>query len=125
MGGENPVGNWTLTVVNRSPDPEDNAELFDWTLKFYGTKEDPQPGVGILDHRQVDMAGRKIHQDDQTEELEDVSEARGLEALEVHTKLTKEALDLLEDVDDITAEDVKEEDSSEGPTEDITEVSTS
>ena len=51
--GENPVGNWTLTVVNRSPDAEDSAELFDWTLKFYGTSKDPQPGVGLLKYRQV------------------------------------------------------------------------
>ena len=51
--GENPVGTWTLTVVNRSPDAEDSAELFDWTLKFYGTSKDPQPGVGLLKYRQV------------------------------------------------------------------------
>ena len=51
--GENPVGNWTLTVVNRSPDAEDSAELFDWTLKFYGTSQDPQPDIGLLKYRQV------------------------------------------------------------------------
>lgn len=132
--GENPVGNWTLTVVNRSPDAEDNAELFDWTLKFYGTREDPQPGTGVLDHRQVDKNGRKLpeeesegaveaevplHDDVRREMDDDVSEARGLEALEAHTKLTKTAVDwvhpdLLADVD-ITNSGEPEESSTQEP----------
>jgi len=115
--GENPVGNWTLTVVNRSPEPEDNAEMFDWTLKFYGTREDPQPGTGVLDHRQVDKNGRKISNEVAEEEVAlegDLSEARGLEALEAHTKLTKEAIDfihpdLLGDVADDITDSVEEQ----------------
>jgi len=104
--GENPVGNWTLTVVNRSPDAEDSAELFDWTLKFYGTSKDPQPGVGLLKYRQVDKNGKYLLGDksitkslSEEEVQEDASEARGLQALAVHTKLTKEAIGLADESD--------------------------
>jgi len=104
--GENPVGNWTLTVVNRSPDAEDSAELFDWTLKFYGTSKDPQPGVGLLKYRQVDKNGKyllgdksntKSSSEEEDVVQEDASEARGLQALAVHTKLTKEAIGLADE----------------------------
>lgn len=104
--GENPVGNWTLTVVNRSPDAEDSAELFDWTLKFYGTSQDPQPDIGLLKYRQVDKNGKYLLGDnsiaassseDEDVVQEDASEARGLQALAVHTKLTKEAIGLADE----------------------------
>merc|ERR1711974_564180 len=111
-------GNWTLTVVNRSPDAEDSAELFDWTLKFYGTSEDPQPGVGLLKYRQVDKNGKYLlgdnsitassSEDEDVVVQEDASEARGLQALAVHTKLTKEAIGLSDESDQKMAPDQKE-----------------
>ena len=41
MWEESPVGDWTLEVVN---DGRQRVDLKDWSISFYGTKDDPQPG---------------------------------------------------------------------------------
>jgi len=39
--GENPRGIWNIALRNVNPNPSDSGMLFNWSLKFYGTSEDP------------------------------------------------------------------------------------
>eukprot|EP00794_Sanderia_malayensis_P017262 gene17262-18986_t len=39
--GESPKGVWTMKLRNVNPNPANKGVLFNWSLKFYGTKLDP------------------------------------------------------------------------------------
>ena len=43
MWEESPIGDWTLEIIN---DGRTVVTLKKWYISFYGTKENPQPGLG-------------------------------------------------------------------------------
>ena len=49
-------GDWTLTITQKSG----ISTLQSWDLTFYGTQKDPQQGLDLLSHRNVDKSGKFI-----------------------------------------------------------------
>ncbi|XP_065070414.1 proprotein convertase subtilisin/kexin type 6-like isoform X2 [Rhopilema esculentum] len=46
--GENPRGRWQIRLRNVKPDPKQNGTLYNWSMKLYGTANDPMAGNTVV-----------------------------------------------------------------------------